>query len=439
MQYAMTQSNYDWRTRLDKRFTSLRGGAALIVMLAHYQYIGFLPGVPVFKYSGQCGLMVFFFLSSFLLSHSIATDPNWIARPHLSLIPYSIDRIFRIFPLLCVAIALTFWNVSSFFPPSTAFWDALRLSATPGRAPGVLWTIPVELTFYVYLPFILALTLLATRSRLGASALASAYLAWCIAIALARHDGAPASPWMTLWFHHYANSFVGGVLFYALIANGRIRFPSSASCIAALALLAFMLAMPFWWFTFFRHDPWMAEIAAPGAWQSYYDAVFPFAPLITGGIVYGLLYPSDSVLSRVMQSRFLRKTGELSFGVYLLHIPMITLIGSRYDVGPLQFSAAIAATFAAAAALSALVEKPAIAFGRELGLWVLGARVGALSASGDPRDADPFGRGGRLSAIQPAHFDIVEELPRALPPGEAQGMLARVLSRDGQRLEAGRP
>jgi peptidoglycan/LPS O-acetylase OafA/YrhL len=223
----------------------LRGGAALIVMLAHYQYIGFLPGVPVFKYSGQCGLMVFFFLSSFLLSHSLATDPNWIARKHLSLIPYSINWIFRIFPLLCVAIALTIWNVSSFFPPSTAFWEALRLSATLGRAPGVLWTIPVELTFYVYLPFILALTLLATRSRLGASALASAYLAWCIAIALARHDGAPASPWMTLGFHHYANSFVGGVLFYALIANGRIRFPSSAGCIAALAPLAFVLALPF--------------------------------------------------------------------------------------------------------------------------------------------------------------------------------------------------
>ena len=74
----------DWRSRIDKRFTSLRGAAALIVMLAHYQYIGFLPALPAFKYSGQCGLMVFFFLSSFLLCHSLASDPNWAARPHLS-------------------------------------------------------------------------------------------------------------------------------------------------------------------------------------------------------------------------------------------------------------------------------------------------------------------------------------------------------------------
>ena len=284
----------DWRSRIDKRFTSLRGAAALIVMLAHYQYIGFLPALPAFKYSGQCGLMVFFFLSSFLLCHSLASDPNWAARPHLSVLTYSINRIFRIFPLLCVVIGLTYWNGSSFFPPSTTYWEALRLSITLGQAPGVLWTIPVELTFYLYLPFVLALTLPATRSRLGAAALASAYLAWCVAIAVARHEGAAASPWMTLGFHHYANSFVGGVLLYALIANGRIRFPRSAAWVAGIAPLAFVLAMPFCRFALFRHDPWMAEMAAPGAWQSYYDAVFPFAPLVVGGIVYGLLHPSES-------------------------------------------------------------------------------------------------------------------------------------------------
>ena len=364
----------DWRSRIDKRFTSLRGAAALIVMLAHYQYIGFMPALPAFKYSGQCGLMVFFFLSSFLLCHSLASDPNWPARPHFSVLTYSINRIFRIFPLLCVVIGLTYWNGSSFFPPSTTCWEALRLSLTLGQAPGVLWTIPVELTFYLYLPIVLALALPATRTRLGGAALASVFLGWCIAIAVVRHEGVAAGPWMTLGFHHYANSFVGGVLLYALIANGRIRFPRSAAWVAGIAPLAFVLAMPFCRFAFLRHDPWMAELAAPGAWQSYYDAIFPFAPFVVGGIVYGLLHPSESLLSRVMRVGLLRKTGELSFGVYLVHVPIIVLFGSRYGFGPLQFLAAIAATFAAAAVLSALIEKPAIAFGRELGYWLLARR-----------------------------------------------------------------
>ena len=307
MQFTTDENNPDWRSRIDKRFTSLRGYAALTVMLAHYQYIGFLPGVPVFKYSAQCGLMLFFFLSSFLLCHSLASDPNWTARPHLSLMTYSINRIFRIFPSLAVIIALTYWNRSSFFSSSIPYLEALRLSMTLGKAPSVLWTIPVELMFYVYLPIVLALTLPATRSRFCAAALASAYLAWCAAIAFARHNGVSASLWMTLGFHHYANSFVGGVLFYALLANGRIRFPQSAALAAWVAPLMFVLAYPFLYFAIIRRDYSMAELAAPGAWQSYYDVVFPVAPLVVGAIVYGLLHPAESLLSRVMRIGLLHR------------------------------------------------------------------------------------------------------------------------------------
>ena len=371
MPYALNPGDPDWRSRIDQRFTSLRGFAALTVMLAHYQYIGFLPSAPVFKYSGQWGVMVFFFLSSFLLSHSLSSDPNWTARPHLSLIAYSINRVFRIFPLLFVVIALTFWNPSSFFPSSVGYWEELRRSLTLGEAPGALWTIPVELTFYLYLPIVLALAAGATRSRCGAALLGSAYLAWCVAIALARRNGAPASLWMTLGFHHYANSFVGGVLFYALLANGRIRFPRCGACIAWIAPIGFLCAYPFLYFALFRGDPSMAELARPGAWISYYDAVFPIAPLVVGGVIYGLLHPSASPLSRIMRTRGLRKIGELSFGVYLVHIPMVVFFGSRFGYGQWQFCASIAATFAAAAVLSALIERPGIAFGRDLGGWIL--------------------------------------------------------------------
>ncbi len=136
--YATGPIDLDWRSRIDKQFTSLRGAAALIVMLAHYQYTGFLPALPAFKYSGQCGLMVFFFLSSFLLSHSLASGPNWTARPRRSLFTYAINRIFRIFPLLSAVIALTCWNGSSFFPPSTAYWEALRSSRDPRPGAGCL-------------------------------------------------------------------------------------------------------------------------------------------------------------------------------------------------------------------------------------------------------------------------------------------------------------
>ena len=93
-----------------------------------------------------------------------------------------------------------------------------------------------------------------------------------------------------------------------------------------------------------------------------------------GAVIYGLLHPSDSPLSRIMRTGPLRKAGELSFGVYLVHIPMIVFFGSRFGYGPWQFCASIAATFAAAAVLSALIERPGFALGRDLGRWVV-ARV----------------------------------------------------------------
>ena len=65
----------------------------------------------------------------------------------------------------------------------------------------------------------------------------------------------------------------------------------------------FVLAYPF---LYLRYSvaifPWPNW--RPGAWQSYYDAVFPVAPLVVGGVVYGLLHPAESLLSRVMRMDF---------------------------------------------------------------------------------------------------------------------------------------
>src|SRR5208337_3354366 len=137
-----------WRRRIDARFTSLRGYAALAVMLAHYQYLGFLAAAPVLKDSAQLELMLFFFLSSFLLSHSLASDPNWTKVSIFPVASYAINRVFRIFPLLFIVVTFCWrWSLAFFAAPTTLA-QALALSVTLGKAPSVLWTIPVELTFY---------------------------------------------------------------------------------------------------------------------------------------------------------------------------------------------------------------------------------------------------------------------------------------------------
>jgi len=375
MLFLTAQRDAVWKSRLDERFRALRGCAALTVNLAHYQYIGFLPAVPVLKYSAQLPVMLFFFLSSFLLSHSLTCAPEWSSRKLLAVGNYAINRLFRIFPLLIVVVTLCYWRGLAFFPPSATYVEALQTSLTLGKAPSVLWTIPVELTFYIYLPVFLTILLRLTRSRLGAAALTAVFLAWCVGIAFARRFDAAPAPWMTLGFHHYANSFVGGVLLYALLRNNHVAFPKAGAAIAYAAPAVFVMAAPFFYYAIFNRDFGMSELSDLAAWRSYYDNIFPFAPLVVGGLVYGLLHPSETFLSRIMRTRLLRRSGELSFGVYLLHIPMIDLIGSRYGYGELQFAAAIAATFVLAGLLSRVVETPAIALGRKIGRSLLGSGV----------------------------------------------------------------
>ncbi len=380
--------NATWRARVDERFTSLRGFAALTVVLAHYQYIGFVPGLPLFKFSGQLALMLFFFLSAFLLAHSLAQDPEWPMRTLIAVARYAINRIARIFPLLLIVVTLSYCAGVGFFSQSTSYLEAVRLTFTLGKAPSVLWTIPVELTFYVFLPFILKLMLFLTRTKWGAALACACFVAWCVDIALARSLSLPPAFWMTLGFHHYANSFVGGVLLYALLHNRHVAFPRAGAAIAYLAPVAFLASYPFIHYAVIGRESDLMGLGNTSAWQAYYDRIFPFAPLMVGGIVYALLLPYETPLSVMLRARFLRGSGEASFGVYLAHIPMIDLIGSRFGYGTWQFVAALVATFAAARVLSRRIEKPVIALGHELGRG-LHARFarGADGSGGGPTAA----------------------------------------------------
>jgi peptidoglycan/LPS O-acetylase OafA/YrhL len=352
-----TADDRGWRSRIDDRLTGLRGYAALSVMLGHYQNGGFLPLVPFFKYSGQCSLYLFFFLSSFVLSHSLLkSDPE--QGPLTPIANYTMNRIFRIFPLLIIVVTIDYFTTSVFFKPPTSYWEALQTSITLGRAPDILWTMPVELTFYAYLPAVLALTLFFARSARGAGALLILFLAWCVAIEVARQLSASDPLWMTLGIHRYANSFVAGVLLYGLLKSGRIAFPDWAKAIALIAPCAFVAAYPFFWVT---------EFKTVADWVAYYDRVFPVAPIVVGGVIYGLLHPAETWLSKAMRTRFLLKLGEWSFGIYLIHIPMLAFVNAKFGYGQWQFEGAVAATILVAALLSKYVEKPAIALGHAVG------------------------------------------------------------------------
>lgn len=153
--------------------TGLRGLAAIFVFLFHYSY--FNPGirldqtVPVIGNIlqfplgfGFAGVDLFFVLSGFLLTLPFARA-TLTRSAHPPLAQYYKRRLLRVFPAYYAQLAIilvfgawfTTWQplggttlIAHLFMFFNIGWDPVRPMV------GLWWTLPVELSFYLLLPFI---------------------------------------------------------------------------------------------------------------------------------------------------------------------------------------------------------------------------------------------------------------------------------------------
>ena len=127
--------------------TGLRGLAALLVFISHSANLSLLPSFLGSGF-GQIGVMIFFVLSGFLMSHLYINKD--FHRENVK--SYALARIGRVFPLyfilLFISILISKYFYTDFvynFNASTELVRALTLV----EAPYVFWTIPVEVQFYI--------------------------------------------------------------------------------------------------------------------------------------------------------------------------------------------------------------------------------------------------------------------------------------------------
>ena len=153
--------------------TGLRGIAALFVFIFHYSY--FNPGIrldlsiPIIGKAlqfplafGFAGVDLFFVLSGFLLALPFARA-TLSRRTHPPLAQYYRRRLLRVFPAYYaqLAIILIFGSWFITWQPlnGISLLAHLFMFFNMGWGPvqpivGIWWTLPVELSFYLVLPFI---------------------------------------------------------------------------------------------------------------------------------------------------------------------------------------------------------------------------------------------------------------------------------------------
>jgi peptidoglycan/LPS O-acetylase OafA/YrhL len=342
----------EWRVN---NFDLIRLLAALQVAIVHI--VSYLrPSDPVLARVGFGlglfpGVPVFFLISGFLIARSLEQST--------SLKAYYRNRCLRIYPALWICLLVTvgiilacgvraigvasstdwliWWadNMIGLESYRAAFLDSIGT----GQINGSLWTIPVELEFYLLLPGIYSLLRLREHRR---NAPLVILLIVSAAIRLGCVNGAPlsrigASSLLLPTVIPYLWMFLVGVL-------AQRNWP---------AIRHWLAGRFHWWLL-----GYLLARAVAAHWHIGSGGVEinpAFYVLLTGVVLSG------AMSARSLSNRLLRRN-DISYGTYIYHMPVVNLM-LQYAAAPSVSSVAmaLAASLALAAASWRLVEKPFLA------------------------------------------------------------------------------
>jgi peptidoglycan/LPS O-acetylase OafA/YrhL len=306
---------------------SLRALAAVAVLVSHVFGFAYLWGPAIYGgflhrvlLGGGFAVFLFFALSGYLLYLPFARR-DFGAGTSIRLSRYLGNRAVRILPLyyaVLIVVLLTTQHGGTFdqWWRFAVFGESFSRH-TVGTVDGPMWSLVVELHFYILLPVLAAaIRLLARRSYLRAAlmlaVLAGASLGLRIALVVhpAHHD--------LRWEYSLPTTFLFFVSGLAL-ALVRVRWEAGPPGWLAGPLQngnTWLLAsLPLWLLTFWRYD-----LDAVAALASFLVVGSAALPLRRGRLVRGLDWRPLAVL------------GTASYSLYLWHMPIVQEVaGARWS------------------------------------------------------------------------------------------------------------
>lgn len=317
-----------------------------------FEYLTWLPGVPVF-----------FVISGFLIARSYENSRGDLAG-------FSWRRVLRIYPALWVCLGVTvavlgvFGFLTGDFVRSSTFPAWLVGQATfvqffnPGQfrdfgigvANGALWSITVELQFYVFVPLLYAFLFRnrAALTKAGAFVfgvmMAASFVLWCMMDLKITGPGG------------YSDAPVVWKLMFVTLAPHLWMF-----CLGILAHRYFEVVRR-WvegtfihWLSAYVLFMWLREIAFDPRSAWFYAGYFPSRVLLA------LLTLSAAYSARTLSGKLLRGQ-DISYGVYIYHSIVINIfveLGRLNGMTDVLWICLISLTVAWVSWM--VVEKPALA------------------------------------------------------------------------------
>lgn len=302
-----------------RRLNSLRGLAALIVLVSHYSHETMLLGGMFDRGAGQFGVMLFFLLSAFLITYlylDTPPSPKGIAN-------YAISRIARVIPLYLFVVTLSF-VAKQFLPGSMSAYafnipngNELLAHLMFLHGNSVLWTIPPEIHFYII--FTLFWLLWPRMPRLVHVLVPCLLL---LSAATVSHTvpqiifyDLVATPVILNVFPYFATGMLMGILYRRWQPATRWK-----SHYYALALLAIPLLYPaiLLQLTGISHRMWEDP-----------------AILIAMATIFFLVVFMVPEKNPVLENRLGDFLGKISYSLYLLHIPLMLVLQNLGLIGGL--------------------------------------------------------------------------------------------------------
>lgn len=361
--------------------TGLRGLAALAVVLLHCFLVAGQPAnVPaplqyLFSY-GWSGVDVFFTLSAFLLTLPfLRPPPSAAARP---LRAYARARLLRILPAYYVQLAVLLLmgavglgGAMGWADPSSRelLGNLLFLYGAVPSIPAHVppwWTLPVELSFYLVLPWFARLLAQGRWRWLVAGVVASlAFRLWLMHAGLSRTQELAWVEHLPGRLHQFLVGMLAAFAFVQLEARKALPRAGRADLLAFASALVFMVLPALGFLAYgrpFQGGPVVQPLLL--FWHLY-------ASVVIGALLIALAAGAPHA-GRLLGAGVPRALGLVSYSLYLWHYPV--MIGLRESLGgqqaiqqqfwPFVFYSLLFSLLVAFASWW-LVERPAQRWGRQ--------------------------------------------------------------------------